>query len=140
MRPLEVTFQPKKARRINKKAVAVNQSVNRPFATESVENVSANQSMRLSEDFHPSHCLSMRLDGGKGRPCVVYSGLHGGLPLNKKLIPNLKEKLELQREKESNVDTDDPQFIKFLMYGIRRDYNEWSLPRSFGDLKFFNKK
>ena len=86
MRPLDVTFQPKKARRINKKAVAANQSVNKRFATESVDKVIANQSMRLSEDFHAFHCLSMRLDGGKRRPCV-YSGLHGGLTLNKKNVP-----------------------------------------------------
>ena len=30
--------------------------------------------------------------------------------------------------------------MNLLMYGIRRDYNEWSLPRSLGDIKLFNKK
>ena len=39
-----------------------------------------------------------------------------------------------------NVDTNNPQFIKFLKYGVRKDHNEWSLPRSLGDIKIFNKK
>ena len=38
------------------------------------------------------------------------------------------------------VDTDNLQFNTFLKYGVRRDHNEWSLPRSFGDIKIFNKK
>ena len=36
-----------------------------------------------------------------------------------------------------NIDTDNPQFIKFPKYGVRRDHNEWSLPRRFGDIKVF---
>ena len=39
-----------------------------------------------------------------------------------------------------NIDTDDAQFIKSLKYGIRRDYNEWSLPKSLRDIQLFNKK
>ena len=62
-----------------------------------------------------------------------------GLPTDKRSFPNLKERLEIQ-EKEKKVDTDNPQFIKLLEYGVRRDHNEWSLPRSLGDIKIFNRK
>ena len=50
------------------------------------------------------------------------------------------KRLEIQRDRESNIDTDDPQFITFLQYGIRKDCNEWSLPRSIGEVRHFNKK
>ena len=66
LRPLNVTFKPKTARRINKKPVAIYQSSNTRFATESVENVCAKKSMRLGNDFNPSHRLSMRLDDRQG--------------------------------------------------------------------------
>ena len=46
----------------------------------------------------------------------------------------------MQNEREMNVDTDNSQFITFLKKGIRRDRNEWSLPRRPGDIKIFNKK
>ena len=62
LRPPNVTFKPRKARGINKTAVAVYQISNKRVATESVENVSAKMSMILSNDFNPSHRLSMRLD------------------------------------------------------------------------------
>ena len=41
LRPPNGTFKPIKARRLNKKAVAIYQSSNERVATESVENVSA---------------------------------------------------------------------------------------------------
>ena len=81
----------------------------------------------------------MRLDDGQG-PSRVLSRLNDGLPKDKKSFPSLKERLEIQRERELNVDTDDPQFITFLKYGIRKDCNEWSLPRGIGEVKLFNKK
>ena len=95
--------------------------------------------MRLGNDCNPSHRMSMRLDDGQG-PSRVLSRLNDGLPKDKKSFPSLKERLEIQRERELNVDTDDPQFITFLKYGIRKDYNEWSLPRGIGEVKLFNKK
>ena len=95
--------------------------------------------MRLSNEFNPSHRLSMRLDDGKG-PSRVSSRLDDGLPVDKQSFPNLKQRLEIQKERELHVDTDNPQFIKFLKYGIRRYHNEWYLPRSLGDNKIFNKK
>ena len=48
--------------------------------------------------------------------------------------------MEIQRERELNIDSDDPQFITFLKYGILKDCNEWSLPRSIGEVGLFNKK
>ena len=48
--------------------------------------------------------------------------------------------MEIQRDRELNINTDDPQFITFLEYGIRKDCNEWSLPRSIGEVRLFNKK
>ena len=48
--------------------------------------------------------------------------------------------MEIQRDRELNIDTDDPQFITFLKYGIPEDCNEWSLPGGIGEVKLFNKK
>ena len=118
LRPPNITFKPRKARRINKKAVAKYQSSNKRLATESVENVSAKKSMRLGNDFNPSHRLSMRLDDGQEHSSVL-SRLDDGLPKDKKPFPSLKGRLEIQRDRELNIDTDDPQFITFLKYGIR---------------------
>ena len=139
LRPPNVTFKPRKARRINKKAVAIYQKSNKRVATKSVENVSAKKSMRLGNDPKPSHHLSMRLDDGQG-PSRVLPRLNDGLPKDKNSFPSLKERLEIQRERELNINTDDPQFSTFLKYGIRKDCNEWSLPRSIGEFKLFNKK
>ena len=139
LRPPNVTFKPRRARRINKKAVAIYQSSNKRVATESIENVSAKKSMRLGNDPKPSHRLSMRLDDGQG-PSGVLSRLNDGLPKDKKPFPSLKERLEIQRERELNIDNDDPHFITFPKYGIRKDCNEWSLLRSIGEVRLFNKK
>ena len=139
LRPPNVTFKPRKARRINKKAVAIYQNANKRVATEPIENISAKKSMRLGNDPKPSHRLSMRLDDGQG-PSRVSSRLNDGLPKDKKSFPSLKERLELQRERELNIDNDDPQFITFLKYGIRKDCNECSLSRSIGEVRLFNKK
>ena len=139
LRPPNVTFKPRKARRTNKKAVAIYQTSNKRLATEFVENVSAKKSGRFGNDFNPSHRLSMRLVDGQG-PSRVSSRLDDGLPTDEHSFPNLKERLEIQKERKLSVDTDNPQFIKFLKYGIRKDENEWSLPRSLGDIKILNKK
>ena len=139
LRPANVTFKPRKARRINKKAVAIYQNSNKRVVTESVENVSAKKTMRLGKDFKPSHRLSMRHDDGQG-PSRVLSRLNDGLPKDKESFPSLKEKLEIQRNRELNIDTVDPQFFTFLKYGIRKDCNEWSLPRSIGEVRLFNEK
>ena len=81
----------------------------------------------------------MGLDDGQG-PSSVSSTLNDGLPKNKNSIPSLKERVEIQRDQELNIDTDDPQCITFLKYGIRKDCIESSFPRSIGEVKLFNKK
>ena len=95
--------------------------------------------MRFGNDPKPSHRLSMRLDYGQG-PSRVLSRLNDGLPKDKKSFPSHKERMEIQRDRELNIDTDDPQFITFLKYGIREDCNEWSLPRSSEEVRLFNEK
>ena len=120
LRQPNVTFKPRKARRINKKAVAIYHISNERVATESVENVSAKKSRRLGNDFNSSHRLSMRLDDGQGHSSVL-SRLNVGLLKNKKSFPSLKERLEIQTDRELNIDTDDPHFITFLKYDIRKD-------------------
>ena len=127
LRPPNVTFKPRKARRINKKAVAIYQNSSKHVATETIENISAKKSMRLGNDPKPSHRLSMRLDDGQG-PSRVLPRLNDGLRKDKKSFPSLKERLEIQRERELNIDNDDPHFITFLKYGIRKDCNEWFCP------------
>ena len=94
-------------------------SSNKRVATEPVENVGAKKSMRLGNDSKPSHRVSMRLDDGQG-PSRVLSRLNDGLPKDKKCFQSLKERLEIQRDREVNIDTDDPQVITFLKYGIQK--------------------
>ena len=95
--------------------------------------------MRLGNDFNPPHRLSMRLDDGQGSS-RVFSCLNGGLLKDKKSFPSLKEGLETRRDREIKIATDDPQFIAFLKYGIRKNCNEWSLPGGIGEVRLFNKK
>ena len=66
LRPPNITFKPRRAKRNNKKAVAVYQNVFKRVATESVDNMSAKKFIRHSNEFNTSHRLSMRLDDGKG--------------------------------------------------------------------------
>ena len=139
LRPPNINLKPRRARRNNKKAVAVFQNANKRVATESVDNMTAKKSMRLSNEFNPSHRLSMRLNDGKG-PSRVFSRLDDGLTPDKQSFPNLKKNLEIQNDRDLNVDTDGPQFVKFLKYGIHRDHIESSLPRNLGDNKIFAKK
>ena len=101
LRPPNVTFKPTKARRINKKAVAIYQKSNKRVATESVENVSAKKSMRLGNDPKPSHRLSMRLDDGQG-PSRVLSRLNDGLPKDK--ISFSKPQREIGNPKRSGTE------------------------------------
>ena len=66
LRSPNITFRPRRARRDNIKAVAVNQNASKRAATESVDSIGAKKSMRLNNEFNSSHRLSMRLDNGKG--------------------------------------------------------------------------
>ena len=84
LRPPNVTFKPRKTRRINKKAVEIYKSARKRTAAGSVENVVTNKSMRLNNDFNPSHRLAMRLDDGH-EPSRVSSRLNVGFPKDKDL-------------------------------------------------------
>ena len=101
LRPPTVTLKPRKARRKNKKAVAIYQSSNKRVAPESVENVSAKKSMRLGNDPKPSHRLLMRLDDGQGRSRVL-SRLNDGLPKDKKILS--KSQREIGNPKRSVIE------------------------------------
>ena len=81
LRPPNLTFKSRKARRINKN-VELYKNAHKRTAACSAEKVVTNKSMRLCKDFNPSHRLSMRLDDGK-RPARVSSRLNDGLPNNK---------------------------------------------------------
>ena len=63
-----------------------------------------------------------------------------GLPKEKNWFPSLKERLEIQKSRENNVDTDDPKFIKFLTYGIRKDHIEWFLATPKQGIEIVDKK
>ena len=138
LRPPNFTFRPRRARRNNKRAVAVYQNANKHVATESIDNVSTKKSMRLSIEFNSSHRFLMRLDDGKG-PSPVSSRLDDVLPTDKQSFHTLKERLEIQKARKLNVDTDNSQFIKFLKYGIRRDHNEWSFAEALETTMFLTK-
>ena len=139
LRPPYINFRPRRARCINKKAVAVYQNANKRIATESVDKIIAKKSMRLSSEFNTSNRLSMRLDYRKG-PSRVSSRLDDGLPTENQSFLILKERFEIQKGRKLNVDSEKFQFTKFLNYGIRRDLNERFLPRSHRDIKIFNNK
>ena len=95
--------------------------------------------MRPSSKFNPPHRLSMRLEDGQG-PSRVSSRLNDGLTTDKQSFLNLKERSDIQKEREMNVDTDNTQFEKILNYGVRRDHNEWSRPRNPRDVKISKEK
>ena len=51
-----------------------------------------------------------------------------GLNKDPRNFPNLKQRLELQKEKELKLDTVNPQFSTSLKYSIKQNYNRWKLP------------
>ena len=71
LRPPNISFKPRKGRRKIIKTVSLYQNANKRVATESVDHTTANKSMRLSNEFNPSHRLSMRFDEGKGPSRVL---------------------------------------------------------------------
>ena len=96
--PPNVTFKSRKTRRLNKKAVEVCKDAHKRTAAGSIENIVTNKSMRLSNDFNPSHCFSKRLDDGQG-PSRVFSRLNDGLPKDKRSFPSLREIGNLKRSR-----------------------------------------
>ena len=89
MRHPDDTFEPEKPDEVTKKTVEIHKNAQKGSAG-SVENLVANKSMRLSNDFNPSHLLSRRLDDGKGPSCGS-SRSNDGLPKDEKSLPSLRE-------------------------------------------------
>ena len=90
LRRPHVTIRPRKARRINRKAIAIYRNSDERVATESVEDTVVIESRRLDNNVDPSHRLSMRLDDRKG-PSPVSTRLREGLPRDNKSFPSLRE-------------------------------------------------
>ena len=116
-------WKPEKPDELTKKTGKVCRNACKRIAAGSVENVITNKSMRLSNDFNPSHRLSMRLDVGKG-PSRASSRLNDCLRQDTKTFPSLEGLLEIQRDWQLNIETDDPRNITFLKHEIRGVYNE----------------
>ena len=130
LRPANVTFKSRKARRINKKTLEIYRNAHKRTVAGSVENIVTDKSRRLCNDFNISLRSSMRLNDGQG-PSRVSSRSNEGLSKDKKSFPSLQERLEVRKDWQLFIDTDDPQYFTFLKYGIRRECSEWSLPGSF---------
>ena len=74
------------------------------------------------------------------RPSRVSSRHNDCLPINKKLFPNLKEILELQRKRQLIIATDNLRLLTFFKDGIRRNCNQWSLQRRLEEIEQLNKR
>ena len=66
----------------------------------------------------------------KQRKSVVVQSLSIDDGLNKNLrnFPSLNQRLELQKNREAKLDTENPRFITSLKYSIKQNYNRWKLP------------
>ena len=63
---------------------------------------------------------------------VVQSlSIDDGLSKNPKNFPSLNQRLELQKNREVKLHTENPRFITSLKYSIKQNYNRWKLPSFF---------
>ena len=51
-----------------------------------------------------------------------------GLNKNPRNFPSLTQRLELQKNREAKLYTENPKFIASLKYSIMHNYNRWKLP------------
>ena len=51
-----------------------------------------------------------------------------GLNKNPRNFPSLTQRLELQKCRETKLDTENPKYITSLKYSIKENYNRWKLP------------
>ena len=51
-----------------------------------------------------------------------------GLNKNPRNFPSLTQRLELQKCRETKLDTENPKYITSLKYSIKENYNSWKLP------------
>ena len=66
----------------------------------------------------------------KQRKSVVVQSfsIDDGLNKNPRNLPSLNQRLELQKNREVKIDTENPRFITSLKYSIKQNYNRWKLP------------
>ena len=51
-----------------------------------------------------------------------------GLNKNPRNFPSLTQRLELQKCRETKLDTENPKYITSLKYSIKENFNRWKLP------------
>ena len=63
------------------------------------------------------------------KPLAVQSlSMDDGLNKNPRNFPSLTQRLELQKCRETKLDTENPKYITSLKYSIKENYNRWKLP------------
>ena len=63
------------------------------------------------------------------KPVAVQSlSMDDRLNKNPRNFPSLTQRLELQKCRETKLDTENPKFITSLKYSIKQNYNRWKLP------------
>ena len=63
------------------------------------------------------------------KPVAVQSlSMDDGLNKNPRNFPSLTQRLELQKCRETKLDTENPKYITSLKYSIKEKYNRWKLP------------
>ena len=63
------------------------------------------------------------------KPVAVQSlSMDDGLNKNPRNFPSLTQRLELQKCRETKLDTENSKYITSLKYSIKENYNRWKLP------------
>ena len=63
------------------------------------------------------------------KPVAVQSlSMDDGLNKNPRNFPSLFQRLELQKCRETKLDTENSKYITSLKYSIKENYNRWKLP------------
>ena len=63
------------------------------------------------------------------KPLAVQSlSIDDGLNNNPRNFPSLTQRLELQKCRETKLDTENPKYITSLKYSIKENFNRWKLP------------
>ena len=131
LRPPNVNFRSRKTKRVKPCFPKPFRQANKRIASEAPEPNWPEKTSKLENNMNlDPNRLSKRLGDGKVKgPSRVSMRLDDGLPKEKNWFPSLKERLDIQKSRETNIDTDDPKFIKFLKYGIYgRTIMKGSLP------------
>ena len=62
------------------------------------------------------------------KPVAVQSlSMDDGLNKNPRKFPSLTQRLELQKCRETKLDTENPKYLTSLKYSIKENYNRWKL-------------